>query len=505
MKKSRCIRSLVIVVGFLMFLAIGCGQSSPPDPEDPVPPPDPVPESRSLVVHTVDANALVLKALDSEDFPPGEAGLLDALQLSLPGSTDAVSLRGDLAVITLRPGWLPATPVEQVLGLYALVNTACADAEVRRATFVVTEGDEWSIPLDVEFEPDHGLMEEDWWNEPFQAIGDECSVATLDVPQYFRSVGWSATGALIGLSGDYLGDYDLEAGVFHPWNITAWNAVVSPAGTHVALQDGSGVHYLAVSDRIVHSLETPELPLEGESLGIISWSPDGEYLLCAAQHEWDATYYLYRLADATWQALDLKVDGYFLTHGGHWFDADTLLFDVRASRGRDGSTGYREAGFRGDVLLYSLSDGDPRVITDARDGEFWKALGCNESGGWFLLREEGSPGRMFSWSVPGEGDPILAGEASYVGGYVAPEGSVVGIAASPMLHGPFAWFRLDRIDEEGTSPCLRIRGASYPEKVQWAGDGLRAAVTSRRAEVDDPRGEQYAEVLSTVVVSFPRR
>ncbi|MFO7942606.1 MAG: hypothetical protein R6U92_08210 [Bacillota bacterium] len=147
-------------------------------------------------------------------------------------------------MIGLAEGWIPSPEAEQLLVLYALINTACSDSSVAFATFNAPKEDGWLVPLEAAYEPGFAYLLDDWWRTGFEVLRGACSLASLEVPTYFRPVGWSASGELIGISGDHLEHYGIEVGRFTSWEIAAWDATVSPGGTHVAFQDGSGLHRL---------------------------------------------------------------------------------------------------------------------------------------------------------------------------------------------------------------------------------------------------------------------
>ena len=72
------------------------------------------------------------------------------------------------------------------------------------------------------------------------------------------------------------------------------------------------------------------------------------------------------------------MEGYFLTSPAGWIDDSRLLFNIKASRKKDGTQEYSH-GYRGDLAVYDLLAGTYEIITGAEDGEFIEATDLNSS------------------------------------------------------------------------------------------------------------------------------
>jgi hypothetical protein len=102
----------------------------------------------------------------------------------------------------------------------------------------------------------------------------------------------------------------------------------------------------------------------------VRWAPNGLRLLTSWADEGSVTYALVDTASGGLEPLALRLPGYGPPGVALWLDDRRVLFTVRASSGRDGTTGYRESGWRGDIAVHDLGTHQFDRVTSVADGVF---------------------------------------------------------------------------------------------------------------------------------------
>ncbi|MGQ9533232.1 MAG: TolB family protein [Desulfotomaculales bacterium] len=198
-----------------------------------------------------------------------------------------------------------------------------------------------------------------------------------NLPEYFLAKNWLDEDRIFGLAGTRPVVVNAQDGSHRALNVVAWWASPSPDGRFLAYGNEKGISVIGTDgkgDRLLVKARGNTDPVNtGASvLGGVLWSPDSARLLFWEGHEWDSDFYVLDVAGGGVSPVPAHLEGYFLTSPIGWVSSDVVVFNARASRRKDGSGEY-SLGYRSDILLVSLSGGR-RLLTDARDGEFWQAL-----------------------------------------------------------------------------------------------------------------------------------
>lgn len=201
-----------------------------------------------------------------------------------------------------------------------------------------------------------------------------------NLPEYFLAKNWLDENRIFGLAGTRPVVVDAKDGSCRALNVVAWWACPSPDGKLLAYGNEKGISVIGTDGRgdrlLVKARQGNTDPVNAGAsvLGAgVLWSPDSARLLFWEEHEWDSDFYVLDVASGRVSAVPTHMEGYFLTSPVGWVSCDAVVFNTRASRRKDGSGEY-SSGYRSDILFVSLSDGCPRLLTDAGDGEFWQAL-----------------------------------------------------------------------------------------------------------------------------------
>ena len=198
----------------------------------------------------------------------------------------------------------------------------------------------------------------------------------LNVPNYFVLSGWATNDTLWGLAGDNPVDVHAISGAGRAWGVRASGAHRSPDGRTLAWADPTGIWTMRRGGRARRILRFSSLPSPppGDPTFEIRWSPNGLRLLTSWRDEGNVTWALVDTASGGYEPLPLRVEGYGELGGPLWLDDRRILFSARANSAKDGSAGYREGGWRGDLVLFDRATHQLDRVTSVPDGVFLEPL-----------------------------------------------------------------------------------------------------------------------------------
>lgn len=194
----------------------------------------------------------------------------------------------------------------------------------------------------------------------------------VNAPQYFELRGWVTDDTLWGLAGSNPIDIHATSGAGRPWGVRASGAQRSPDNSALAWVDTTGVWIMRRGGRARRVLRFASLPQRpaGDPTFDIHWAPNGRRLLTSWAEEGSVTHALVDTASGGLEPLALRLAGYAPPGVALWLDDRRILFTARANAGRDGATGYRESGWRGDIALHDLGTHQFDRVTSVNDGVF---------------------------------------------------------------------------------------------------------------------------------------
>jgi len=198
----------------------------------------------------------------------------------------------------------------------------------------------------------------------------------VNAPRYFELSGWVGNDTLWGLAGSNPIDIHAGSGAGRPWGVRASGARRSPDGSALAWVDTTGVWIMrrgGGARRILRFSSLPQRPA-GDPTFDIHWAPNGRRLLTSWADEGSVTHALVDTASGGLEPLALRIAGYSPPALALWLDDRRMLFTVRAIGGKDGMTGYRESGWRGDIALHDLGTHQFALVTSVPDGAFLEPM-----------------------------------------------------------------------------------------------------------------------------------
>jgi hypothetical protein len=147
---------------------------------------------------------------------------------------------------------------------------------------------------------------------------------------------------------------------------------------------------------LMRGTEAPRLlPMHnGVAPSSVMWSPDGRRAILAWEDEGRAHQEVYE-SMGTHRSIDPRIAGYYGDRAALWLDSSRVLFEIVASAGRDGTTGYKESGWRGDLAVLDVESGNYARVTSARDGEYLRVAG--RLGGGVLVTQWDGTGVIRHW------------------------------------------------------------------------------------------------------------
>lgn len=194
----------------------------------------------------------------------------------------------------------------------------------------------------------------------------------LNAPRYFVLGDWVTNDTLWGLAGENPVDIHATSGAARAWGVSTAGARRSPDGSALAWADTTGIWIMRRGGRPRRILRFSSLPQRpaGDPTFDVRWAPNGRRLLTSWAEEGSVTYALVDTISGGFEPLALRAPGYGPPAVSLWLDDRRILFTVRATGGKDGATGYRESGWRGDVAVHDLGTHQFDRVTSVPDGVF---------------------------------------------------------------------------------------------------------------------------------------
>jgi hypothetical protein len=198
----------------------------------------------------------------------------------------------------------------------------------------------------------------------------------LNAPRYFVLSEWVDDATLWGLAGDNPVDIDVRTGAGTAWGIRASGARRSPDRSTLAWGDASGIWIMRRGGRprrLLTYASLPQVPA-GDPTNDVYWAPNGRRLLTSWRDEGTVTYALVDTLNGTLEPIATRLPGYGSPSAVLWLDDRRIVFTAPAIASKDGSTDYRESGWRSDLAVHDLGTHTYERVTDAPDGVFLTAV-----------------------------------------------------------------------------------------------------------------------------------
>jgi hypothetical protein len=190
------------------------------------------------------------------------------------------------------------------------------------------------------------------WNAAVQIGGDG-----------FRPSGWSGDTLWGILRGRVAFATESASG---PPGATAWSLAVGNGV--VAWTDDRGM-WLRRDSAAVLLVPRASAPSPEHTGPDVTWSPDGRRAALAWVAESGVAIDI--LEGDTLRRMEARVPGYMTSARLQWVDERRLILSVIANAGLDGASEHRESGYRGDLAVLDVDSRSIRVITSAKDGEYY--------------------------------------------------------------------------------------------------------------------------------------
>lgn len=200
----------------------------------------------------------------------------------------------------------------------------------------------------------------------------------LNAPRYFVLSEWVDDATLWGLAGENPVDIDARSGTGTAWAVRASGARRSADRSTLAWGDASGIWIMRRGGRprrLLTYAALPQVPA-GDPTNDIHWAPNGRRLLTSWRDEGNVTYALVDTLNGTLEPIATRLPGYGAPSAALWIDDRRILFTVPAIGSKDGSTDYRESGWRGDLAVHDLGTHTYEKVTDVPDGVFLTVAGA---------------------------------------------------------------------------------------------------------------------------------
>jgi hypothetical protein len=202
-------------------------------------------------------------------------------------------------------------------------------------------------------------------------------VRTLNAaPARFRPWGWSTETVLWGTLGGRVASVDVATGEVRALKAEAWS--VSAAHGVVSWRNEDGTWVLRAGSQPVR-VAAGEHSSGSEGPPGLLWSPDGDRAILVWGAEWDSRHDLLE-RDGTIRELETSIPGYFLNDAALWLDSGHVLFRTVAMGPVGGEPDYRESGWRGDLAVLALGNGDYRLVTHVPDHTYLRVGGVMPGG-----------------------------------------------------------------------------------------------------------------------------
>lgn len=200
----------------------------------------------------------------------------------------------------------------------------------------------------------------------------------VNAPRFFVLNEWVNDGTVWGLAGDNPVDIDVRTGVGTAWGVRASGAVRSRDNSALAWGDPSGLWMMRRGGRARRILTYASIsqPPPGDPTNDIRWAPNGRRLLTSWRDEGIVTHVLVDTTSGGFETINTRLPGYGEGAAPLWLDDRRILFSTVALAGKDGSTGYRESGWRADIAVHDLGTHTYEKVTDVVDGVFLDLAGA---------------------------------------------------------------------------------------------------------------------------------
>jgi hypothetical protein len=193
-----------------------------------------------------------------------------------------------------------------------------------------------------------------------------------NAPNYFVLNDWVDDATLWGLAGQNPVDVDARTGAGTAWSVRASGARRSPDRSALAWSDASGIWIMRRGGRprrLLTYASLPQVPA-GDPTNDVHWAPNGRRLLASWRDEGNVTYALVDTLNGTLEPIATRFPGYGGANALLWLDDRRILFSAAAIAGKDGSTDYRESGWRSDLFVHDVGTHTYEKVTDVPDGVF---------------------------------------------------------------------------------------------------------------------------------------
>jgi len=200
----------------------------------------------------------------------------------------------------------------------------------------------------------------------------------LNAPRYFVLADWVNDMTLWGLAGENPVDIDARTGAGTAWAVRASGARRSPDRSALAWGDPSGIWIMRPGGRprrLLTYASLPQVPA-GDPTNDVQWAPNGRRLLTSWRDEGNVTYALVDTLNGTLEPIAARLAGYGAPSAVLWIDDRRILFVAPAIAAKDGSTGYRESGWRADLTVHDIGTHTYEKVTDVPDGVFLTVSGA---------------------------------------------------------------------------------------------------------------------------------
>jgi hypothetical protein len=202
----------------------------------------------------------------------------------------------------------------------------------------------------------------------------------LNAPRYFVLSDWVNDGTLWGLAGENPVDIDARTGAGTAWSVRASGARRSPDKSALAWGDPSGIWIMRRGGRprrLLTYASLPQVPA-GDPTNDVHWAPNGRRLLTSWRDEGNVTYALIDTLNGTLEPIATRLPGYGGPSAALWIDDRRILFTAAAIAAKDGSTDYRESGWRSDLTVHDVGTHTYEKVSDVPDGVFLTVAGAFE-------------------------------------------------------------------------------------------------------------------------------
>lgn len=320
----------------------------------------------------------------------------------------------------------------------------------------------------------------------------------LNAPRYFVVSDWVNDGTLWGLAGENPVDIDARTGAGTAWAVRASGARRSPDKSALAWGDPSGIWIMRRGGRprrLLTYASLPQLPA-GDPTNDVHWAPNGRRLLTSWRDEGNVTYALVDTINGMLEPIVTRLAGYGSPSAALWLDDRRIVFTSPAIASKDGSTDYRESGWRADLMVHDLGTHTYEKVTNVPDGVFLSVAGVFGDTVVVVRRSGGENLAPFSLLDTQRWSETPSGLTRGSGIAVTGDGARAAIVRSDDIMSE-VMIRSRRPDAPHAAPVLipgRISGAA------WSPNGRALAVSTMAEEaVEGSPNDRRAQYRLSVI------